>query len=769
MNLRQSRLRRSAHSAALVAATFTLASGVAVTLPSATAHAADATEVVIPSPDAYADRAETLLSTGDTGVLHQEQGSTSYLWTNTYNRQTVPVKALDGVSRESIFSSHDQSNRVAYATTDADGATTITLLNVDQNTKSTLRLPDGYAHPQVYGGFVLATRTLEDGTYELRVLRARAGNTPYDVQVQLPADATAEAEPVVLGGEGTSLLIRYRTGSTHGYGILNGITGAVAPLPVTGEASSFRLTRDTVTWFSRQDEQGVRVLPRDGSTTTPRVVALTPQSADSEITAYTVGRNVLWHEGDRGPLRLTPIDGAETSRVLLTDIEQGLQGSNSTLTALGRDADGTRAIHRFTVDGSGLVFDQQLRVVAPVTVAYGSIQALGLDRGTVRYVNALQQTQRLHGKDIGASLDPSARDDLPVHGDSAPGRFADGGDEGLARLVADPDNGGKDVLVTGDDPDQPVDRLPLPATDGRILDVSPEYVLYESQGPYKRQYVIDIVRDRIVKEQAPQAAAALDYATLWTPSPDRPGTVIATNLRTGKQTDTVTLGASCTPEELQSNGTLLYWSCPDQGKAGVQDPASGRTYPAPADEVLLGDGFIAGHNAVDGTLSLTGLNEDGTTTDLGSVLALKSTSATDSRGITWAVDRRAGKLAYVDRAETVHVFAPQHDVSALSVPDRSVPATWDRGGETAAWNAQWWLSKPAASWKLTLRNEDTDTEVRTWSGDSTASTVKAAWDGTTTDGATAPDGAYTWTLTATPADGQGDPVTVSGTLTVNGS
>ncbi|MDX3224997.1 hypothetical protein [Streptomyces sp. ME19-01-6] len=51
--------------------------------------------------------------------------------------------------------------------------------------------------------------------------------------------------------------------------------------------------------------------------------------------------------------------------------------------------------------------------------------------------------------------------------------------------------------------------------------------------------------------------------------------MIATDLRTGKQTGTVSLGASCTPEELQSNGTLRYWNCPEQGQAGVQDPAAG--------------------------------------------------------------------------------------------------------------------------------------------------------------------------------------------------
>jgi hypothetical protein len=244
------------------------------------------------------------------------------------------------------------------------------------------------------------------------------------------------------------------------------------------------------------------------------------------------------------------------------------------------------------------------------------------------------------------------------------------------------------------------------------------------------------------------------------------GEVVATDLRTGDTATPVSLGADCTPEELQSNGTLLYWSCPDQDTAGVLDPVTGTDYPAPTDDVLLGDGFLASYtpNTSGSTIRLTRLDADGTTADLGTVTGVKYTSAADSRGVTWAVDRRAGKLAYIDTSTTVHVVAPQQSISALSVPDSAVPAGLVRG-ET--WHPRWWLSKPAASWELTLRHGDT--EVRTWTGDETRSRAGVSWDGTTSDGAQAPNGTYTWTLTATPAEGTGDPVTVSGELTVSGS
>ncbi|MFD9484350.1 hypothetical protein ACFWBX_10155 [Streptomyces sp. NPDC059991] len=730
-----------------------------------TAQAADSAGVLIPAPDAYADLADTLLSTSNNGVLHQEEGAASYLWTNTYNRRTVPVTALDGVDREAILTQHDEYDRAAYATTVGD-ATTVTLVNVEKNTKTDLTLPQGYTHPRISGGFVLATRATEDGGYDLRVLRPSGTSTPYDIAVRLPAGAVAEAEPVLFGGESTSLVIRYRIGSTYGYGILNGISGAVSALPVTGEASSFRITRDVVTWFTRQGGQGVRVLSRERPGDAPKVVELALKSDDSEVTAYVVGRNVLWTEGRKSALKLTPIDGAETSRVLLTEFEQGLERSDSMLTALGRTVDGARAIHLFTVDGSGLVLDVPLRVLKPVKKADGSVRALGLDRGTVRFADALPDSVRLYGKDVGTGLDPVAATDLPVFDSAAPGRFADGGDEGLARLVADPDTG-KDVLVTGDDPAKSGDRLPLPAAGGRIVDVSPEFLLYRAPGADGKNYVVDTARDRIVQEQPAQAAASLDHSTLWTAQPNSSGTLIATDLRTGEQRGAIALQSGCVPDELQSNGRLVYWSCTGQDRAGVYDAAADVAYPAPAHDVLLGDGFLAQRVAGGDTVRLTGLNEDGTTAGLGAVSGVKDAVTDDSRGVTWTVDRHAGKIAFVDRDDTVHVTAVQRAVSALAVADSSVPAAF-RPGDEAVWQAHWWLSKPAASWKLTLRSRDTGTVVRTWTGAATRGTVPVSWNGAVADG-TAVAGGYTWSLTAAPADGQGPSLRVSGALDITGS
>ena len=52
------------------------------------------------------------------------------------------------------------------------------------------------------------------------------------------------------------------------------------------------------------------------------------------------------------------------------------------------------------------------------------------------------------------------------------------------------------------------------------------------------QYVLDIIAGKIVREQKTQAAA-LDYATLWTPSTTA-GQVAGTSLRTGTPARTIT-------------------------------------------------------------------------------------------------------------------------------------------------------------------------------------------------------------------------------------
>ncbi|MFF4763826.1 FlgD immunoglobulin-like domain containing protein [Streptomyces sp. NPDC001292] len=722
----------------------------------ATAHAAEATEVLIPAPDTYGDGPETVLATGSQGVLHREGGG--YLWTTTYNRTTKPVPALDGVPQDAIVPTHDQYNRVIYLKPREDGRTDVVRVGIeDPRDTSTISLPADYLNPRVANGWVLATVDQGNGTYQLRV--ARGGDPGSDPVVKLPAGATTGAEPELLGAYYNQLVIGYRTADgTPGYGILTAYNGTVTPLPVTGEASSFRITQTTVSWFSRSGEPGVRVMPL-GSTGAPRIVPLTTQSPDSKVTSFVVGDNVLWYEGDGGPLHVTPFGGADKERNLLSGVEQVFLRSEGTgsLVALGKDADGKRAVHLFHIDGLETVADLSLRQVPQIKTADGAIEALSLDRGKLRYVNSLAGTRTLHGKDIGTGLEPADGPTLADFPGLTAGRFADGSDEGLARLVADPDTG-MDVLVTGDDPEHPTDNLPLPGANGRILGTAPEFVLYETDGT---QYVVDTARDLVVREQ-PAQAAALDQNRLFKSAPKKPGTVKVINARTGSVTDTIHFGTACVPDELQSSGTLLYWSCAAQNTAGVRDLATKQTFPAPASDVLLGDHFLA-HREASGELRLTGLQADGSTADLGTVTGLKQPGDGDGRGTTWTLDADAGKLAWVGADDTVHVTAPQHAVSALSVARTAVPAT--ASGE---WAAAWWLSKPAASWQVTITRRATGEVVRTWTGEDTRSAVRVTWDGTSESGTPVATGRYTWQLTATPADGTGADVRVTGVVKITG-
>ncbi|HEY3482688.1 MAG TPA: FG-GAP-like repeat-containing protein, partial [Streptomyces sp.] len=155
-------------------------------------------------------------------------------------------------------------------------------------------------------------------------------------------------------------------------------------------------------------------------------------------------------------------------------------------------------------------------------------------------------------------------------------------------------------------------------------------------------------------------------------------------------------------------------------------------------------------------------------TALRDITGLKSV-ADDSRGVTWTVDRRARKIAYLDSSDSVHVLALGVDYSPMSEPDQVVPATFAAKAGSARWGATWWLSEPAASWKLTLAARTTGAVVRTWTGGPASTSVAVSWDGRSASGALVPNGGYVWTLTAAPADGLGGPTALAGTVTVSGA
>ncbi|OXY91721.1 FG-GAP-like repeat-containing protein [Streptomyces diastatochromogenes] len=759
MPARHHRLTRAGSAVATVATALVTTAGLAAPLI-APAYAVTA-EVKIAAPDADVARRISVVASGRLGVLYQQEGTDGYLWSST--RKAVP--ALDGVPAQSFFDTYDYDNRVFYSTTADDGSTAITAYNLETGYTYSFKLPSGYRHPQMSGGFALASNQLADGTYEYRVVRPNGSGGVYDTQVQLPADATAEAEPQILATAdgGADFVVRYQKDGRAAYGIVNALSGAVTALQVTGPASSFRLTRSWVSWYTREDGAGIRIRARASAGESPGVRTVPTSSPDSDVTSFVVGSNSLWYEGSGGALHNLSLP-ADADPVL-ADVEQAWQTGES-VAVIGRaTADGPRSLYFLADDGNGGVSVTPWQTITPVHYD-GSVGALGLDRGTIRFLNSLRGTGTLHSQDIGTALAPAGGAPLTpaaTSGSAGAGRFADGGDEGLAQLTTDPATG-KDILTTADDPKG---DIALPATDGRILDVSPQYVLYTGGG---KQYVVDITAGKVVREQNAQAAV-LDYGTLWTPSTTA-GQVVATNLRTGKAVRTVDTGGGCTPDDLRTNGTLLYWSCAAQKKAGIKNLAyMDKTYDAPVGGVLLGDGFYGSYDPVKKSIRLTEVRND-VTDSLGEITGVASTTAADTRGVTWTVDRRSNKVAYLDADSAVHVVGAYDYTwlaSRLTAPDSIAPASFAAAGGAARWEGRWWLSKPAASWQVTVKSNTTGAVLRTWQGSPTRSAVRATWDGKTQSGALVPNGAYTWTLTATPADGNGAALSTSGTVQVTGA
>ncbi|MFJ9818688.1 FG-GAP-like repeat-containing protein [Streptomyces sp. NPDC101151] len=753
MPQRHHRPARLGSAAATVATTLAVTAGLA--FPSLAPAYAATTGVAIPAPDADADRRITVVTGGRTGVLYQEEGTDGYVWSNT--RKVVP--ALNGVPAQSIFFTSDYDNRVYYSTTADDGGITITELSLDTGASRTLALPSGYRHPQVSSGYVLASQQQADGTYEYRVTRFNG----TDIQVQLPAGATAEAAPEMPASDGSQFVVRYRKDGRAAYGIVDGVSGAVTPLQVSGPASSFRLTDAWVSWYTREDGTGIRIRARGSAGGSPGVRTVPTSSPDTDVTSFVVGNSLLWYEGSGGALRNLSL-GADTAP-LLTDVEQAWQNGES-VAVIGRaTADSPRTLYLLTGSGGSEVSVTPWHTVSPVHHD-GSVGALGLDRGTVRLLNTLGGTSTLHSQDVGTALTPAGGAPLTpaaTSGSTGAGRFADGGDEGLAQLTTDPATG-NDILTTAADPSGPI---ALPAKNGRILDVSPQYVLYTGGG---KQYVVDITAGTVVREQKAQAAV-LDHSTLWTPSATA-GQVVATSLRTGKAVRTVDTGGGCTPDDLRTNGTLLYWSCRALQKAGIKNLAyMDKTYYAPVGDVLLGDGFYGYYDPARKSIRLTEVHND-VTDSLGEITGVTSTAAADTRGVTWAVDRGSNKVAYVDADSTVHVVGAYDYTwlaSKLTAPDSSAPSSFAVTGGAARWDGRWWLSKPAASWQVTLKSNTTGAVLRTWQGGPARSAVRVSWDGRTQGGALVPNGAYTWTLTAAPADGNGAALSASGTVKVSGA
>ncbi|MFF5445044.1 FG-GAP-like repeat-containing protein [Streptomyces sp. NPDC012888] len=254
---------------------------------------------------------------------------------------------------------------------------------------------------------------------------------------------------------------------------------------------------------------------------------------------------------------------------------------------------------------------------------------------------------------------------------------------------------------------------------------------------------------------APGGAFALSGSALWRNTATA-GTVEALDVRTGAvlRTDKP---AGCAIKEMQAFAASLYWKCDTE--SGVYDTGTKTSVRLPAYDgtARLGQGFVA---FTDGPALKVADVKGGT-----GVREI-ARPLTTRPGKGWAVDRFTGRIAHVDEAHAVHVRSA--GVAApLGVYDQAAPTTAELGaGRT--WTPSWWLTKPAASWTLTLTSKATGASVLVRTGYETRGAITTSWDGRDASGRNVPNGAHTWTLTVKPADGQGPELKRAGSVTLTG-
>jgi hypothetical protein len=308
--------------------------------------------------------------------------------------------------------------------------------------------------------------------------------------------------------------------------------------------------------------------------------------------------------------------------------------------------------------------------------------------------------------------------------------------------------------------------------EGSILWPGPDVVVpaLTASGSFSvvRSSAYQQVRDGTkVLSDGPWQAASLWGDTLWTPG-SKTGTISGQSLPSLKAVGTVSVGATCVPQDLQVVGRWVYWSCGPGGKAAVYDRTTKKLISVPSGYAELADGYLVSQDDAADKLLITYLPgavpaDRVGTGELGPLVDPMFAPA-DRRGLFWAVDRFGGAVAYTTDSGDVTAKWPQVTPAKLAVIATDAATSADLRTD-GAYTGGWHLSKPAAGWKVSITSA-TGPVVRTFSGGRATGKISVTWDGTAADGTKARTRTYRWTLTAQAADRAGESVSATGTVAV---
>ncbi|MFF7520624.1 FG-GAP-like repeat-containing protein [Streptomyces pseudovenezuelae] len=741
-------------------------------------------------------REDSLGSFGATGFVHSPEDADpsfgqEFQWTRFDTGQTTTLLGY-GNNEDAAFAEFGaESDYVAHHYLGS-----IDIQNMADG--STHRFTVPYGSGDLFQGLLGSTVVVEDYTdSDLQTVDSwyllPADNPVIDAKVPVTGwpEGTDLKQVRLVAGDAREAVVRFATSAADAesgrydrLGLIDLRTGALRTLDAnTGWSPYVALAGDDLLWI---DPDRVAHVRSRTDLAAPERTFPVPTDLDLSKIGLLDGWLLAFTRTDgtdaalKRNLVALSFDGQRRRTLLEKADKEAVQIGGGGVAVIGGTSSADWYVQKVTVGADGVPALEKVRRLDPVAAG---VDAIALSAGTLSTVEkeGPQGAGFYHRTLSPAQAPTSASDpvyvgresgrsyDYTVCGQTACTQLLNSGDGRTVYQVRNYQSSPQVEIVGRRGPDR-ADRALTGNFDGRLTEATGRYAVYQSGRPTVPGYpvpdgvtiVVDLDTGSVV-DQRPETGATVWGGTLYAATATA-GTVARKDLATGKDTGNLDTGAPCVPVELQSAGPWLYWTCEQFQQHGVVNVKTGEKIALPAGRGgLLGDGYFVNQRYTGSNLRLTEFQSGGTavTRDLGIPM---STDGSETRRRTWAVDRFGGGIAYLDKQNLVHVVPSGVPASPLTATQAVTPAGF-KAADT--WKASWQLSKPAASWKLTLKAAD-GTVVRTLGGGESRSSVTAVWDGRTTTGGWAPNGPYTWTLTAQPADGQGAPLTATGRAALSG-
>jgi hypothetical protein len=775
------RHRRARRAGIAAVASAALAAGLSPLLPSASAAdqvANAAQETVVPATYRSTYTSASLFNAdstsggdgaGSQGVFHRLEGHSDVVWTRYADGKSFDVPAS---TTSTVVARGTGSDVLSYRYSDGR----VDLWNAVDGTTTTLQVPEG--HNVYAGAFGSIVVTYQDVTAE--------DGTTTRVRHLLTAGSEGSTRDVTVGGApaGMALGAPLRGGATglFFYAQMDGSPRVVAVDPETGKVQSWtpplsvgytytKISPKYVAVYGGVGSSKVFVFSRSDLSAAP--VEVTLDGADGTNPAddlSVVGDWLVHRPGSGARVTATPIAGGDPV-TLIASSNSGISAvPDGSAVLVGRTGTTTDdwGLQRIHADDDG---KPVVTLVKALPKPPYKIQGLALEQGRLLVADASWAGYRDdYVRTVAATGTPEFGERSSYDGTETLLYSCPPTEVGCSQLHGTADN--RAVWLAKDSADYDLLRVNGPGqysfwqrsvpVGGQITDVSGSYLIHATA---TEQTVLKIDNSGTAVVTRTPGAAALSGDLLWTAG-TTPGSVTAYNLTTKKTTETLTTDAGCTPTELQVLGRWLYWTC--DGKAGVYDRTAHQSVPVPTGEAKLGDGYVVTHDKQAGKLTLTTV-ADGTPASR--VIGELPDTGVSQRDVRWTVDESTGNAAYVDDQERVHLVpsgVPQQPLSLLAPAEKASSVEAHEIDTTADTLTTVLLSKPSASWRLTVRSKATGKVVDERDGGAARGELTVGWFGTDAKGAFLPNGSYNWTLSVAPADGVGAAQEVQGTVALLG-